>query len=374
MTIDLKNYTLNSKTFGFKFFNHLENLNNQTSQTEERFKNLSLINLTKPPYFIIYIKSHLIFGQHNRNLIRNTWGKNLKLIFICVTEFDSLETVQFHHPDLVMYDDMLLVANFKESSDHLTIKVLSILHFHKTCYEKSKHSVYSMITDDDVYFFMSDLIKQILIPVKISIQVNQHQLHQNSGENGSGSEIQEDTTSGDPRLKNIITGRILWTGQPVRHPGKYHIPEEIYPFDVWPPFATGICSIFSPKIPFLMYRQIKYVPYIKHLDDAYLGVLVHFNNLEYETNIHLQLGIGDGIHPTQSPSQIELAKALKQEKDVAEYISYHHDKRLCHGRENDMLSCDYLNFHKRQVDTKFLFERQRQCFLDNGEEFTDPNF
>ena len=64
----------------------------------------------------------------------------------------------------------------------------------------------------------------------------------------------------------------------------------------------------------------------------------------------------------------------KGDRDSSDLIHFRQDKRFCHGRENEMLSCDYINFHKRVVDANFVFERNRQCFIENRDEFTDPNY
>ena len=137
---------------------------------------------------------------------------------------------------------------------------------------------------------------------------------------------------------NYVIGRLVWALQPVRifntkGKGRYSISFVDYPFNVYPPFPAGQGYIISKSAVPLIYLASFYVPAsLRHLDDVFLGLLVHFSN----------------------------------ERKNGEFVGLVDDNRF--GNEDRRFDvrkskwdCEQLNFHRFNVTADFLKNRNKQC-------------
>lgn len=237
----------------------------------------------------IYVKSHHDLGEKRRNHIRATWGLRKSVIFVMTTESED--------ESKVYKNDELVVLGYPESSDNLSIKVLVILKHAEKCGNN-----FVLLTDDDVHFWVDDL--------EIYLTTN--------------SNYQEST----------ITGHVNWASTPVRKKnlgnGKYFISPSEYPFSIFPPFCPGMGYVIKKPAVSKLYQTSFTVPFMRHLDDVFVGLLAYFSN-----------------------------------------VTFVNDVRFSSSSESEYFRCDTFNVHRRIVDEEF--ERARgNCGKGENDVFRDP--
>ena len=219
-------------------------------------------------------------------------------------------------------DDVLFLFGYKDIWSNLSMKILAVLkHAHSCDFTKS-----IIITDDDVYWFLDMMERDFVSPINFITSY---------GKNMIGQTTRENLTI----HSNYVIGRVVWALKPVRifntkGKGRYSISFSDYPFSVYPPFPAGQGYIISrPALP-LLYHSAFYVPAsFRHLDDVFMGMLIHFSN----------------------------------ERKNGEFINLLDDKRF--GNEDRRFNknkivnwnCEQLNFHRFNMTTEFLSNRNKTC-------------
>ena len=251
--------------------------------------------------FRIFIKSHLNSerGIQRRNYIRKTWGKYYNIIFTSLVFNEGLLK------KTKVDDDMLVLGGFSEHVNHLTHKVYGALLYSEYCKNKTGLDYYTVFTDDDVYNFLPEIETNIINPY-LAIE-------------------NED-------INNVVNtckyfGNFHYSDKPFREQkSKYYVPEKHYPYEIYPPYCSGMTYILSPCAMRAVQKQMRRVPIIRHVDDVYVGLLVYYHNLN--ANIPIDL---------------------------------HHDARFSTAFEYNSWRCDIFNLHQVNVDSNFLRNKQDLC-------------
>jgi len=181
-----------------------------------------------------------IQNREKRQVIRNTWGKELskandqiRLIFL-VGELPNTSHQNNIFGEQKRFGD-ILQGDFSDTYYNLTIKSLYMLKwFHHKCYKKVQ---YLMKVDDDMY---------VNIPQVQNLVVENTHL-------------------------NMLTGAIIYGASPMTN-GKYYAP----PFmltelqgSTYPNFLSGTAYVMSYTTAELLYRTSLIVP-VFHLEDVYV--------------------------------------------------------------------------------------------------------
>ena len=270
--------------------------------------------------YTIYIKSSFQTGFRRREYIRKTWGRKKPIIFVISSKTKNIPERLINEQR--EYNDILFLFGYKDIWSNLSMKILAILkHAHSCDFAKS-----IIITDDDVYWFLDIMERDFVSPINF---ITSH------GKNVVGQKLRENLTV----HSNYVIGRVVWALQPVRifntkGKGRYSISFSDYPFRVYPPFPAGQGYIISrPALP-LLYHATFYVPAtFRHLDDVFMGMLIHFSN----------------------------------ERKNGEFINLLDDKRF--GNEDRRYNknkvvqwnCEQLNFHRFNITPEFLSNRKTSC-------------
>ncbi|ODN06437.1 Beta-1,3-galactosyltransferase 1 [Orchesella cincta] len=179
-----------------------------------------------------------------RDAIRLTWGHyaqrlDVSMAFIIgktenETILDGIET------EKRLYDD-LIVANFVDSYDNLTLKTMSSLEWIDTYCNQSE---FVLKTDDDMFINVPNLLKFI------------------------------DRIETEDKKRPKLYGRLARKWKPVRNKrSKYYISFQQYKKTVYPDFNTGPAYLFSTRIVRPLFEKGMEKTYLK-LEDVYTTGIV----------------------------------------------------------------------------------------------------
>ncbi|KAL0979160.1 hypothetical protein UPYG_G00181490 [Umbra pygmaea] len=182
----------------------------------------------------------------SRATIRKTWGRTglmpnvdiLTLFYVGLPEEGrnshvqrELERESTEHADIIQMD-------FQDSYHNLTIKTMMIMNWLATYCQGAS---YAMKVDSDIFVNVFYLVNQLL---------------------GGGGLVR----------RQYITGSVISDGRPRRDKNsKWHLPEDVYPDDSFPPYVSGAGYVFSIDLAqrvSLASRFVRPIP----LEDVYVGL------------------------------------------------------------------------------------------------------
>ena len=190
-----------------------------------------------------------------------------------------------------------------------------------------KNQNYLLFTDDDVHFFLNHLYTNLILLL---------------------SEATSNTTNSKNSPKNYLIGSIKWNDPPLRHPYADSVTKNQWPFDIYPPFSTGMGTLLSPNSAILMYEMSKIVPLkLTNVDDVYLSSLAYFNNFEILKN-HVK---------NESES-----RNVENDENHENYIHFRSDVRFNTNYEywEESFNCLYFNVHGH-VGLDLERKREERC-------------
>ena len=211
----------------------------------------------KDVFLLIYI--HTAPDHYSRrSLIRSTYGnyesyedfegmRKVRLIFVMGLPSESNAAQQSAlKEEASLYGD-IVQESFLDTYHNLSYKAICAMRWIK---EHCKHSKYVLKVDDDVFVNIFPLIKH----------------------------FQDLDTAGFN--KNLIMCLVWWKMHVLRE-GKWGIPKEIMPDDLYPPYCSGMAYMFSTDVAIKIYDVSFYVPFF-WVDDAYIsGMLPKKANLTH---------------------------------------------------------------------------------------------
>ncbi|XP_070690382.1 beta-1,3-galactosyltransferase 2 [Pempheris klunzingeri] len=174
-----------------------------------------------------------------REAIRKTWGApsqdTLTLFYVGLPEGgqgsrvqDKLEEESREHADIIQ-------MNFRDSYQNLTIKTLMMMNWLAT---HCPNASYAMKVDADIFVNVFHLLRRL---------------------------------RSAPR-QDFITGSVIRDGTPRRdRSSKWHVSEELYPEDSFPPYVSGAGYVFSTDLAARISRASRFVRMVP-LEDVYVGL------------------------------------------------------------------------------------------------------
>ena len=222
-------------------------------------ENLNFQNWPKcqnPSKYTYYIKSHFTKGEKRRNWIRNSWGKDKKLVFISFGGFKNEDDSNLNHPRDYHKDDMLIIDEIYEKREFLSFKIAAGLYHAKICHNSNQNHV--VMTDDDIYFWTEKLESDIdriwnleTVEARGHIRYNDPPIRPNSFLNDKIN----------PLFNPTVT--------------RYGISKEMFYPDKLPPYFIGAGYIISNKAVSKIGKNLNKTRLLWQVDDAYVGLLLH---------------------------------------------------------------------------------------------------
>uniref|UniRef100_A0A7N8YDI9 Hexosyltransferase n=1 Tax=Mastacembelus armatus TaxID=205130 RepID=A0A7N8YDI9_9TELE len=152
----------------------------------------------------------------------------VKLLFVSAGLVLSLDEEKRKHADIIQ-------MNFQDTYQNLTIKTMMMMNWVAT---HCPNASYVMKVDSDIFVNVLYLISQL----------------RSSPQQG------------------FITGSVIRDGRPRRDShSKWHIPEELYPEDSFPPYVSGAGYVFSADLAGRISWASRFVWMIP-LEDVYVGL------------------------------------------------------------------------------------------------------
>ena len=203
-------------------------------------------------FITYYIKSHYTNGFDRRKTIRETWGVNKTLVFIAFGKNTKTK------PRDANFDDILLTNSYSENADLLAVKIALGVHHANFC--NNSHATF---TDDDVYFFANRFEKMV-----------------------ENKWVLEKTVS--------VLGKVHKRDGVIRRKygrwSKYYQSYEEYPYSTFPEFANGAGYIASKLAIAEIYKTVPFTRLLRHLDDAYFGLLCWDSGVRMENDDNFTTG------------------------------------------------------------------------------------
>ncbi|XP_061527130.1 beta-1,3-galactosyltransferase 1 [Phycodurus eques] len=221
-----------------------------------------------------------------REAIRETWGAASKdtitLFYIGVPEGGQVRTIQ----DMLVqekrkYSDVIQM-NFVDTYKNLTVKSMMMMNWLAT---HCPNASYAMKVDADIFVNVFYLIKLL----------------------------------SSSRRSGYITGSVITDGKPRRNlNSKWHLSEELYSENSFPPYVSGAGYVFSIDLAAKVSWASRYVRRVP-LEDVYVGLclrvlgvrpvfarkwlgfrnLFEIGNLEYDRCAFARLVLVNGFTPSQ---------------------------------------------------------------------------
>lgn len=236
--------------------------------------------------FLVFLVPVSPLQAASRRAIRDTWGApgqdTLTLFFVGLPEGGQgsspqreLEEESRKYSDIVQMD-------FQDSYHNLTIKTVMMMSWLAA---HCPNATYAMKVDADIFvnvFYLKERLKS------------------------------------SPR-QDFITGSVIWDGKPRRDiNSKWHVSEDLYPEDSFPPYVSGAGYVFSSDLAARISWASRFVRMIP-LEDVYVGLclrvlgvrpvysrsLLPFRNLfeirtlEYDRCSFSKLVIVNGFEPSK---------------------------------------------------------------------------
>lgn len=236
--------------------------------------------------FLVFMVPVSPLQAEARKAIRDTWGApgqdTLTLFYVGLPEGGQgsstqreLEEESRKHADIIQMD-------FQDSYQNLTIKTMMMMNWLAA---HCPNATFVMKVDADIFVNVFYLMGRL---------------------------------QSSPR-QNFITGSVIWDGKPRRDVhSKWHVSEELYPEDRFPPYVSGAGYVFSADLAARISWASRFVRMIP-LEDVYVGLclrvlgvrpvysrsLLTFRNLfeirtlEYDCCTFSKLVIVNGFKPSK---------------------------------------------------------------------------
>ncbi|XP_068128302.1 beta-1,3-galactosyltransferase 2-like [Hyperolius riggenbachi] len=197
--------------------------------------------------FLILLVTGRVHDLEARHAIRATWGNEnnydvdvLRIFLLGVSRFFPNGSQMMLEEESEAFGD-LVQQDFMDTYYNLTLKTLLGMEWvTKFCPNAS----YVMKIDNDMFLNVDYLVHKLLHP-----------------------EL--------PVRENYFTGYIVKDTQPSRSKtGKFYVPEEIYPNDIYPPYCAGPGYVFSADMARKIYdisQKIQVIP----MEDCFMGICLY---------------------------------------------------------------------------------------------------
>lgn len=205
----------------------------------------------RKPFLLLMIPVTLQDSE-SRTAIRKTWGQGNLVPNVDIARVFFVGEPREHDPKLV--EDLekesaafgdIVQMNFLDSYYNLTIKTMMIMNWAARYCQFAR---YVMKIDADIFLNVPYLVDYL----------------QNKAKN------------------NYITGSVITDGRPRRDPkSKWHLSEEMYPEDLFPPYLSGAGYVFSVDLAKKISLASRFVHPIP-MEDVYVGLCLHFLSVQPE--------------------------------------------------------------------------------------------
>lgn len=221
-----------------------------------------------------------------RDAVRGTWGApgqdTLTLFYVGLPEGGQVSSIQEKLEEESRKHADIIQMNFQDSYQNLTIKTMVMMSWLAT---HCPNASYAMKVDADIFVNVLNLIRRL---------------------------------RSSPR-QGFITGSVISDGRPRRDSNsKWHVSEEQYPEDSFPPYVSGAGYVFSADLAARISWASRFVRMIP-LEDVYVGLclrvlgvrpvysrslltlrnLFEIGKLEYDRCAFAKLVIVNGFKPSQ---------------------------------------------------------------------------
>lgn len=221
-----------------------------------------------------------------REAVRETWGApgqdHLSLFYVGLPEGGQRSSIQKELEEESRKHGDIIQMDFQDSYQNLTIKTMMMMKWLAT---HCPNASYAMKVDADIFVNVFYLLRHL----------------------------------GSAPRQDFITGSVIWDGKPRRdRNSKWHLSEELYPEDSFPPYVSGAGYVFSADLAARISRASGFVQMIP-LEDVYVGLCLHIlgvrpvyarslfsfrnlfeiRNLEYDRCTFAKLIIANGFKPSQ---------------------------------------------------------------------------
>lgn len=221
-----------------------------------------------------------------RDAIRKTWGApgrdTLTLFYVGLPEGGRVSSIQGELERESGQHGDIIQMNFRDSYQNLTIKTMMIMNWLAT---RCPGASYAMKVDADIFVNVFYLMSRL----------------------------------GSSPRQGFITGSVIRDGTPRRDSNsKWHVSEELYPEDSFPPYVSGAGYVFSTDLAARISWASRFVRMIP-LEDVYVGLclrllgvrpvysrslptlrnLFEIVQLEYDRCTFAKLVIVNGVTPSQ---------------------------------------------------------------------------
>lgn len=189
--------------------------------------------------FLVFLVPVSPLQAEARKAIRDTWGApgqdTLTLFFVGLPIGSQGSSPQWElEEESKKYADIVQM-NFQDSYHNLTIKTVMMMNWLAT---HCPNATYAMKVDADIFvnvFYLKERLES------------------------------------SPR-EDFITGSVIWDGKPRRDVhSKWHVSEDLYPEDSFPPYVSGAGYVFSADLAAKISWASRFVRMIP-LEDVYVGL------------------------------------------------------------------------------------------------------
>ncbi|XP_045073046.1 beta-1,3-galactosyltransferase 1-like [Coregonus clupeaformis] len=207
--------------------------------------------------FLVLVVPVAPYNREARDAVRSTWGserqvlgKEVRLFFLLgLPSGERTEQLQEKVLQESKEHQDLLQSDFIDSYKNLTIKTMVMMEWLSSRCPKAS---YAMKIDSDMFLNVNTLVNMLLHAPK----------------------------------QNYQTGLVAQWGAVLRdHNSKWYLPKEVFPENIYPPYALGLGYVFTLDLPRKLVEASRHVKAI-YIEDVYLGLCMR----------HL------GIRPTNPPN------------------------------------------------------------------------
>lgn len=205
----------------------------------------------RKPFLVLVIPVTLPDSE-SRTAIRKTWGQeNLvpevdvaRVFFVGEPREHEAKLVEDLQRESAAYRDIVQM-DFLDTYHNLTIKTMMIMNWvSRYC----RSAQYAMKIDADIFLNVPYLVDYLRNKAK----------------------------------HNYITGSVIDDGHPRRDPNsKWHLSEETYPENLFPPYLSGAGYVFSVDLAKKISMASRFVRPVP-MEDVYVGLCLHFLSVRPE--------------------------------------------------------------------------------------------
>lgn len=203
------------------------------------------------PFLVLMIPVSMR-DSDSRTAIRKTWGQPNLVPHVDIARVFFVGKPGQHDPQLEedfkkegMTHRDIVQMDFLDTYHNLTIKTMMIMNWVANF---CRSADYAMKIDADIFLNVPYLVHYLQTKPK----------------------------------HNYITGSVITDGRPRRDPNsKWHLSEELYPDNAFPPYVSGAGYVFSVDLAKKISMASKFVRPIP-LEDVYVGLCLHFLGIQPE--------------------------------------------------------------------------------------------